>query len=77
MKSSLSAEGFDVVYDINGVHTLISAPLQYNKTFQFSSPEAQILTLQVQIIVKFRQIFSGREAVEVEPILDALPKLEQ
>ncbi|XP_015874856.2 chloroplast stem-loop binding protein of 41 kDa b, chloroplastic [Ziziphus jujuba] len=36
VKSSLSAEGFDVVYDIN-----------------------------------------GREAVEVEPILDALPKLEQ
>ncbi|KAL2468677.1 Chloroplast stem-loop binding protein of 41 kDa b [Forsythia ovata] len=36
VKSSLSAEGFDVVYDIN-----------------------------------------GREAVEVEPILDALPSLEQ
>ncbi|KAL5981605.1 Chloroplast stem-loop binding protein of 41 kDa b, chloroplastic [Asimina triloba] len=36
VKSALSAEGFDVVYDIN-----------------------------------------GREAVEVEPILDALPKLEQ
>ncbi|XP_057539771.1 chloroplast stem-loop binding protein of 41 kDa b, chloroplastic [Amaranthus tricolor] len=36
VKSSLTAEGFDVVYDIN-----------------------------------------GREAVEVEPILDALPKLEQ
>ncbi|XVF57623.1 hypothetical protein PTKIN_Ptkin06aG0220100 [Pterospermum kingtungense] len=36
VKSSLSAEGFDVVYDIN-----------------------------------------GREAVEVEPILDALPNLEQ
>ncbi|KAJ6848522.1 chloroplast stem-loop binding protein of 41 kDa b, chloroplastic [Iris pallida] len=36
VKTSLSAEGFDVVYDIN-----------------------------------------GREAVEVEPILDALPKLEQ
>ncbi|KAL2941700.1 Chloroplast stem-loop binding protein of 41 kDa b chloroplastic [Bienertia sinuspersici] len=36
VKSSLSAEGFDVVYDIN-----------------------------------------GREATEVEPILDALPKLEQ
>lgn len=36
VKSSLAAEGFDVVYDIN-----------------------------------------GREAVEVEPILDALPKLEQ
>ncbi|KAG9457734.1 hypothetical protein H6P81_002242 [Aristolochia fimbriata] len=36
VKSSLSAEGYDVVYDIN-----------------------------------------GREAVEVEPILDALPKLEQ
>ncbi|RZB49293.1 Chloroplast stem-loop binding protein of 41 kDa b, chloroplastic isoform B [Glycine soja] len=79
VKSSLSAEGFDVVYDINGVQIpTCSHLLCLFFTYNFII----YVTLRVQITI-FHNIslfiiyFSGREADEVEPILDALPNLEQ
>lgn len=78
MKSSLSAEGFDVVYDINGAY--------YFSHFGITNPLWDVLLLRcfkdliyLKSFSHFMKsiVFSGREAVEVEPILDALPNLEQ
>lgn len=74
VKSSLSAAGFDVVYDINGEYDSKQSLLVWN-----SWPE---LILKPFYVIPssglcFAAWFSGREAVEVEPIIDALPKLEQ
>ncbi|RVW97954.1 Chloroplast stem-loop binding protein of 41 kDa b, chloroplastic [Vitis vinifera] len=58
VKTSLAAEGFDVVYDINGVCNVLDISLlSMRDTFCF--------------------LLSRREAVEIEPILDALPNLQQ
>lgn len=64
VKSSLSAEGFDVVYDINGA---------YCQSYFLSSSASHALALNINLFI----YISGREANEVEPIIDALPKLEQ
>uniref|UniRef100_A0A6N2KD39 NAD-dependent epimerase/dehydratase domain-containing protein n=1 Tax=Salix viminalis TaxID=40686 RepID=A0A6N2KD39_SALVM len=73
VKTSLAAKGFDVVYDINGMRCPISASFLYFIAMHFSKMFSSLLLIPIYLF----DMFLGREAVEVEPILDALPKLEQ
>ncbi|XP_017977763.1 PREDICTED: chloroplast stem-loop binding protein of 41 kDa b, chloroplastic isoform X1 [Theobroma cacao] len=74
VKSSLSAEGFDVVYDINGnVDFYLSTLSTGIELFINISQNILFVSSREYFLLQF----SGREADEVEPILDALPNLEQ
>ena len=73
VKTSLAAKGFDVVYDINGMQCLISTSFLCFTAMNSGKMFCSLLLIPIYLF----EMFLGREAVEVEPILDALPKLEQ